>query len=266
MLQSVGDDWLSIKQKIAFVPQLPERWHGRLRTNLNYVAATYGLHGTANKELVDWQLARYDLSRYENAAWDEISGGYKIRFELARALVSQPQLLVLDEPLAYLDIITRQKFLLDLRSIASSLEKPIPIVVTSQHLYEIEAIADQLVILDDGKCAFAGYLDDISKNATRTIVEISLNAQKAELAGALTDFDVQGIEETIEGFIIVLPPATAQEALFAALRQRFGKDFFAFRDISRSTRSLMSEVPGLADVLAAQSAAQSGAADAAKPS
>ena len=261
MLQSVGDDWVAIKEKIAFVPQLPDRWYGRLRNNLNYVAATYGARGAANKELVDWQLARYGLSEYENASWDEISGGYKIRFELARALVSQPKLLVLDEPLAYLDIITRQKFLLDLRSIASSLENPIPIVVTSQHLYEIEAIADQLVILDDGNCAFAGQLDDIAKDKSRLVIEISLQAQKAELVETLKDFELRGVEETIEGYIIVLPPDASQEALFGALHKRFGNHFYAFRDISRSTRSLMSEMPGFASVLTASATSGTGTQD-----
>jgi ABC-type multidrug transport system ATPase subunit len=250
MLQSVGDDWLTVKSKVAFVPQLPERWYGRLRNNLNFVAATYGARGVANQELVDWQLARYGLQDYENAQWDEISGGYKIRFELARALVAQPKLLLLDEPLAYLDVITRQRFLIDLRAIASSLENPIPIVVTSQHLYEIEAIADQLVILDDGKCAFAGRLEDIAKNATRVVIEISLRAAKSDVVECMQDFALQGIEETIEGFILVLPDGTSHEALFTALRRRFGNELYSYRDISRSTRSLMCETPALAGVLA----------------
>jgi len=250
MLQSVGDDWLKIKSKVAFVPQLPERWHGRLRNNLNFVAATYGARGVANQELVDWQLARYGLQEYENAQWDQISGGYKIRFELARALIAQPKLLLLDEPLAYLDVITRQRFLIDLRAIASSLENPIPIVVTSQHLYEIEAIADQLVILDDGKCAFAGRLEDIAKSATRVVIEISLRAAKSDVVECMQDFALQGIEETIEGFILVLPDGTSHEALFSALRRRFGSELYSYRDISRSTRSLMCETPTLAGVLA----------------
>ena len=256
MLQSVGDDWLKVKSKVAFVPQLPERWYGRLRNNLNFVAATYGARGLANQELVDWQLARYGLQEYENAQWDEISGGYKIRFELARALVAQPKLLLLDEPLAYLDVITRQRFLIDLRAIASSLEDPIPIVVTSQHLYEIEAIADQLVILDDGKCAFAGRLEDIAKNATRVIIEISLRAAKSDVVECMQDFALQGIEEMIEGFILVLPEGTSHEALFTALRRRFGNELYSYRDISRSTRSLMCETPTLAGVLASNPEAE----------
>jgi len=252
-------DWLDIRGKIAFVPQLPERWHGRLRHNLNYVAATFGAKGEANRELVDWHVTRYGLRDYENAIWDEISGGYKIRFEMVRALVSQPNLLILDEPLAYLDIVTRQRLLADLRSIASSLETPMPILITSQHIYEIEAIADQIVILDDGKCAFCGYLDEIPKSGPRTLIEISLRVKKAELIKALAEFDLKGVEETIEGYILVLPAGIKIELLFLALRKWFGDDFYAFRDITRSTRSLMSEIPMLADVLTTPSRPDAGA-------
>jgi hypothetical protein len=61
---------------------------------------------------------------------------------------------------------------------------------------------------------------------------------------------LQGIEETIEGFILVLPGETSHEALFTALRRRFGNELYSYRDISRSTRSLMCESPALAGLLA----------------
>lgn len=255
-LQKPESSWLDIKEKIAFVPQLPDRWHGRLRNTLNYVAATYGVRGAANRDLVDWHVARYGLTEYENATWDEISGGYKIRFELVRAMVSQPKILVLDEPLAYLDIIARQRFLSDLRSIASSLENPVPILVASQHLYEIEAIADQLVILDDGKCVFADYLDSVGQDGKRTVFEVSLKATKPDVKGFLEPFGLTGIEETTEGYILVFPQDVRHEAVFSALRGRFGEAFYAFRDISRSTRSLMTEDPKLAAALGQPASAE----------
>jgi ABC-type multidrug transport system ATPase subunit len=123
-------------------------------------------------------------------------------------------------------------------------------VVTSQHLYEIEAIADQLVILDDGKCAFAGRLDDLARNASRVVIEISLKAAKSDVAECMKDFGLEGIEETIEGYILVLPNGTSHEALFTTMRRRFGDELYSYRDISRSTRSLMCETPALAGLLA----------------
>ena len=146
------------------VDQLPERWYGLLRHNLNHTAAAYGVLGRDNRELVDWYVHRYGLHEYADSTWDEDLRRLEIRFELVRALLCQPELLVLDEPLAYLDIVTQQLFLSDLRSIASSLEHPIPIVVTSQHLHEIEAVADRMVILDDGACLFAGPTSTIPEH------------------------------------------------------------------------------------------------------
>jgi ABC-type multidrug transport system ATPase subunit len=133
----VNASWAKIKSRLASVDQLPERWYGSLRHNLNHTAAAFGVLGKSNEELVNWYVHRYGLHEFADATWDEISGGFKIRFELVRALLSKPELLVLDEPLAYLDIVTQQLFLSDLRSIASSIENPTPIVVTSQHLHEI---------------------------------------------------------------------------------------------------------------------------------
>ena len=80
--------WAKIKSQIASVDQLPERWHGSLRQNLNHTAAAYGTFGRENAELVDWYAHRYGLNDYADATWDEISGGFKIRFELVRALLA----------------------------------------------------------------------------------------------------------------------------------------------------------------------------------
>jgi len=156
-----GNDWLKIKSDLAYVPQLPNRWYGRLRNNLNHVAAAYGVTGNDNKRMVDTYVRRYGLEDYENATWDRISGGYKIRFELVRALLSQPRVLIIDEPLAYLDIVTQQIFLADIRTIASSLERPIAVIGTSQHLFEIESIADRMIILDDGKPIYSGRMAEL---------------------------------------------------------------------------------------------------------
>jgi hypothetical protein len=74
----------------------------------------------------------------------------------------------------------------------------------------------------------------------------------------MRDFGLHGIEETIEGFILVLPGETSHEALFTALRRRFGNELYSYRDISRSTRSLMCETPTLAGILASNPEAEVG--------
>jgi ABC-2 type transport system ATP-binding protein len=230
--------WQSIRNQIAYVSQMPDKWNGRLRLNLNYTAAVYGSLAKDNDELVDWYVHRYGLKEYENATWDRISGGYKIRFELVRALLTKPKLLVLDEPLAYLDIVTQQIFLSDIRSISSALANPIPVIVTSQHLYEIEAIANKMIILDDGHCLYSGPILQMPHLKEFRTYEITVNCKKKELLEALSSFGLIDLEVTMTSYILTFPKEADHAKLAVAMMTHFGDRLTYLRDITYSTRSL----------------------------
>lgn len=236
-----GKSWVNIKRQMADVAQLPDRWPGKLRPNLCYVAAMHGIRGKENEQLIDWHLERYGLTDYESSAWEEISGGYKVRFELVRALVTRPRLLVLDEPLAYLDVIARQEFLKNLRAIAASMETPLPIIITSQHLYEIEAVADQMILLDNGDCVFAGNLEDIAQKVKTKNIEVTLKAPQPAVAAALKHLKLIAIDGTVEGYILSFESSQKPDAVYIALYQAFGDKLVDFRDISSSSRSLFGD-------------------------
>ncbi len=235
-------DWTKIKRQIGSVPQLPEKWFGRLRHNLNYIAAVHGKRDQDLEKFIDWHLSRYELYRFRNAGWDEISGGYKIRFELVRALLSQPRMLVLDEPLAYLDVVARDRFLRDIRAIANSRENPMPIIITSQHLSEIEAIADHIILLDDGVLKYQGSVEDLFEGRTHRVLEVAVNAPLSAVETALSGSQLQGIEPTVEGYILAIPKQAAPNEIFTRLSAAFGNDFTMMRDITGSVRAIMSEV------------------------
>ena len=236
-----GANWRIIKPKVAYLPQHPDEWFGPLRYNLNFVAAAHAAQGEDPSDIIDWCVARYDLKRYEYATWKTISGGYRTRFELVRALVCKPKVLILDEPLAFLDVIARQRFLRDLRTIATSFSNPIPILITSQHLHEIEAVADQLIYLDDGVCRHAGPLADIAKSAEQRMFEVAVLAMRDEVVGALQGLGLTRAQRTMDGFILVFPLPVDGADVFKRLRAAFRDRFIAFRDITSSARSLMTE-------------------------
>lgn len=238
MLTRTGSGWPHIKRQIAYVSQSPAKWYGRLRPNLNFIAAAYGVRGKANTEMVDWHVQRFGLSQYENFTWDEITGGYRTRFELVKALLTRPKLLVLDEPLAQLDVMARQEFLSNLETIATSFEEPVPVIITSQHLYEIEAVATQMIVLDDGACIYSGPCDRISEKSASKVIEITLKASDGAVAAALAGIEAESIVRTMEGFIITLPRDTRADMAFAALYRVFGNELIAFRDITNSARRL----------------------------
>jgi ABC-type multidrug transport system ATPase subunit len=167
-------NWTEIKRRIAYVSQTLPRWPGRVIDNLQYIASVYGQEWKDIDRYLDLLLQRYGLDRFKQASWDEISGGYKTRFEIVRALLSKPDILVLDEPLAYLDIISQQVVLRQLRQLAKRHEYPIGVIVTSQQLYEIESIADRLLVLDTGQTLFSGPVSELARLIDEIVIEFGI--------------------------------------------------------------------------------------------
>jgi ABC-2 type transport system ATP-binding protein len=142
-------DWSAIKSKIGFVAQRSRRWQGTVRENLEYACALHNLVGDANLEWTNRLIARHGLAPFENRKWAELSSGYRLRFDLVLARLHRPKLLILDEPLATLDPLSQQSFLFDLRQLAH--RQGVAVIVTSQHLFEMEAVADEVLVLAGGK-------------------------------------------------------------------------------------------------------------------
>ena len=119
--------------------------------NLEFTASCYGYTPEENNLVIDLVITRLGLRAYKNHSWKSLSSGYKMRFELARMLLRKPKILLIDEPLANLDIIAQQTILEDFRQIANSPFRPIAIVLSSQQLYEVEKVSDEVVFLKKGK-------------------------------------------------------------------------------------------------------------------
>jgi ABC-2 type transport system ATP-binding protein len=228
--------WSHIKRQIAYISQLSRQWGGRVGTNLSFIASSYGSRGARNKELVAWHIQRYGLADYQKSRWGELSGGYRARYELARALVSRPKLLVLDEPLASLDVIAQQEFLKNLRAIAYSLEDPVPVIITSQHLYEIEAIVDQLIVLDGGKCLFCGSLADLKAESSTRFFELTTSMSRRVALKRFEGRKVRIAETLVDGFIVEY---SGEQSTIGAMRffsDILGNELTGIREITGSSR------------------------------
>jgi ABC-2 type transport system ATP-binding protein len=234
------DAWYQIKQRIAFIPQNLQSWRGTLRENLHFAAAVRGIIGQENEAAVDFVIHRMGLTRFEAAYWQEISSGYRLRFELARALVRQPDLLIIDEPLANLDINTQQTFLQDLRYLADAEKKPLAILLSSQHLHEVESIADRILFLKNGQALFNGRLQDFGQDREDNLFELKSPLAGPELIARLHHYDDLRVEPSGHHVILRTPRQLDSQAVMRRLVEAQVPVSY-FRDISTSTLKLFRE-------------------------
>lgn len=144
------NDQYDLRTKLVYIPQRTDTWYGSMFENLQFTATNYGYKPEENELVVQLIIARLGLRKFRNHSWKSLSSGYKMRFELARMLLRKPQILLIDEPLANLDILAQQTVLEDFKSIAKSPFRPIGIVLSSQQLYEVEKTSDQVIFLKNG--------------------------------------------------------------------------------------------------------------------
>jgi ABC-2 type transport system ATP-binding protein len=234
--RGANDPYL-LRQKIAYIPQDLPRQNGRVREALYFMGAAHGLNPDVTIAEVEFMISRLGLDGYADLDWRQLSGGYRMRFALAQALITRPHMLVLDEPLANLDINTQLMFLQDLRSLADSLARPLSILVSSQHLHEIESIADHLLFLRQGQTVYNGPRTEYGKSRLENVFECSVSATKEHLATLLTPLGVKRIEG-VGANVLVYAPMSVTPRMFMKTLLDNDVEIEFFRDISTSTRKL----------------------------
>ncbi len=228
------DDY-ALRCKLTYIPQRTPKWFGKVKDNLKLTATHYGISPNENEAWVLLFMIRFGLWKFRNHAWHELSSGYKMRFELARTFLRKPKLLLLDEPLANLDILSQQLILEDLKLLGKSLSNPLGIVLSSQQLYEVEKVSDEVIFLKNGKPSSFNQLKNNQSNTPhRLIVEIEIQHTKEELVQALQQLEVVGIKFIGSNYYIEMENCTSNEFLQALVHASIPVQYF--RDISFSTR------------------------------
>jgi ABC-2 type transport system ATP-binding protein len=232
---SIPDDY-SIKQRISYIPQRLSKWQGTLKENLHFAATLHGITGQANDAAVEFVIHRMGLSNFAHLGWSELSSGYKLRFELAKTLVWSPSILVLDEPLANLDINAQQWILQDFKTLASSIKHPLSIILSSQQLHEVEHVADNLIYLRNGRCDYSGARKDFMQERADNLFEISGNFSVQQLQ---TVFVAEGwvFTETGTSISVKTPVSVSGNQVLSSVISN-GYSIQYFRDISTSTKQL----------------------------
>tara|TARA_R110002072_G_scaffold8038_1_gene42440 strand:- start:1011 stop:2219 length:1209 start_codon:yes stop_codon:yes gene_type:complete len=233
-------NWLDIKKRIAFIPQRIEKWYGSAENQLSFEAAIKKFKAPLNSEKVEFIIHRLGLSNFRELQWSQLSSGYKLRFEIAMNLVWDPRVLILDEPLANLDLQAQELLLQDLRNLANSLRNPLSIILSSQQLHEVETIADQIIFLKNGRAVFNGPLSDFEQLDKSQTFELNGKFNYQDLQKLLGDWKDLKIEQSASSFLIHCSNEHKKEELLLRLINA-KLEIEYFRNISNSTKKLFSD-------------------------
>jgi ABC-type multidrug transport system ATPase subunit len=232
-------DWPVVKDHIAFVPQELPAWRGRLVDTLHFEAAVHGVKGEDNEREVKFMIERLDLGGHVDKHWEELSGGTKLRFALARALVWKPRLLVMDEPLANLDVLAKGRLLQDVRDLAQSYIHPMAVIMSSHDLYNLEAVCGQMVFLKNGRVDYVGDVNAIQRRYGDNEYEIG-TATRASLVRDLLvgDLVISVQQDGVHLRIRTVPTCQPMDLLRLLVEHGIAVSYF--RDNSASIRRLFS--------------------------
>src|ERR1700744_984933 len=129
------------------------------RQIVDWMGGYFGMSAAQRKARIDHLMERFELGPHEKKAFRELSGGLKRRVVLARALVNDPKLLILDEPTAGVDVELRRILWRYLQEINKDGKT---ILLTSHYLEEVERLCRFISIVNKGRIVREGTKDEIA--------------------------------------------------------------------------------------------------------
>ena len=136
-----------------------------VKENLELVADLYGIDNKAEK--VAAAIKKFGLLEKAGVQARKLSGGQQRRLSIALAIISEPQILFLDEPTLGLDVKARAV----LWSVIEELKKEMTVVLTTHYLDEVEHLSDRVGIMTKGKIKAVGTVKEITEQTGKNSLE-----------------------------------------------------------------------------------------------
>ena len=193
---------------------------------LEFFAAAFGLERSKRKAVIGDVLELTDLTVKRSSPVDGLSRGMQQRLQLARVLIHDPKVLILDEPASGLDPRAR----IEIRELLCELKRMGKTIMISSHiLSELEEMCDHVGIIESGKLIFSGTMAEISsrmglslKFRVRVVGDVEAAANVLRSLPEIADVQISG-----DGFDVSLAEGVPGDGLIARTLVRAGIDVLA---------------------------------------
>ena len=214
--EDIDVDFPSAKKNIGIVPQeFNFNQFEKVGNILRAQAGYFGIDPISASKNTEKYLKLLGIHEKENEVSRTLSGGMKRRLMIARALVHEPRLLILDEPTAGLDIELRRSmwdFLIDLNNNGTT------IILTTHYLEEAEQLCRSIAIIDLGEIVENTGMKDLLKKLDRETFVFDLGTELRETLSLLSSFNTKQIDST--SIEIEITKEQSLNEIFAILNEK----------------------------------------------
>ena len=228
--KDIVKDYRYTRSKIGIAAQeLSVDWFFTIEKLLYFQAGYYGISTKKANTKVNELLERLGLDKKRDSRLRQLSGGMKRRFQIAKALVHDPDILILDEPTAGVDVELRHdlwKYLKDLH------KKGKTILLTTHYIEEAELLCDNVAIIDEGTILKEGSPKQLTKELGKSGVTVQTGKAIQNIENLLTD-----LTYTIEDSRLHFSVDDAEKAI-PNIIQKLSKINIPIHSITTETSSL----------------------------
>lgn len=166
--KSIRQEDVEVKSMIAVSPQeTAVAPNLSVRENLELMCGVHGFSKDMCRQKIQTVICQLGLQEIANKKAGKLSGGWQRRLSIAMALISQPQILFLDEPTLGLDVLARS----NLWDLIRALKESMTIILTTHYMEEAEALSDRVGIMSQGKLLICDTVENIKAHTGANSLE-----------------------------------------------------------------------------------------------
>lgn len=209
----VFEDPMGAKSKVGYLPEHPPLYLDmKVKDYMSFVASLRGVTKDNESSYIDKALESLDLKSVQNRMIGHLSKGFRQRVGVAQAIVSQPEVLILDEPTVGLDPTQVAHF----RELIRELKGKHTIVLSTHILPEVQATCEKVIIINEGQIVAKDSLESLSQKSSRSLKRVEVKVRRLKdafikdidsldfvkmstVAGNSIHLDLSGGEDSLEG-------------------------------------------------------------------
>lgn len=130
-----------------------------VRENLEFIAGIYGADRKKQREKADEMIQYFHLQEVADRRAKVLSGGWQRKLSIAMALITEPQIIFLDEPTLGLDVLARR----ELWEVIRRMKEKITIILTTHYMAEAESLSDKVAVMVDGRIKAMGSVEELKE-------------------------------------------------------------------------------------------------------